>query len=191
MKRANPIIIIFILAAAILISFSLPKPKYKGLHILSKLEVPYTFAQWQGKDIQQELDLTDPRYNFISDIFARTYTNKQGATILFLVLDAGNFHNPKVCYGSSGYIIKELNDTDINAASRTFSANTLFTRKGNESTLLLYWLCIDKKITSWTGQKFKELWTSLFGIKKAGLMVRLEIPSREGAYDTFINLRKH
>jgi hypothetical protein len=55
---------------------------------------------------------------------------------------------------------------------------------------MVYWICIDKKIVGWTEQKFIELWSSIFQKKKAGLMVRLDIPTRKGGTDTAIRLAK-
>jgi len=107
MKNLKQIFVVAVIGIAILIAFALPKPKYQGLNILKQINIPTEFGQWSGKDVAQDLNINDDRYKFISDIFARTYTNKEGASLLFLILDAGNFHNPKVCFGSSGYTIKE------------------------------------------------------------------------------------
>jgi EpsI family protein len=183
MNQQKSLIIIVLLVLAIIVSFALPKPKYKSLNILSQLRIPGSAADWTSKDISKEFNTEDERYNFLSDIFARIYTDKNDNSLLFLVLDAGNFHNPKVCFSASGYKVKELNDTEIKVAGRSFKALSLYTQKGNEGIVLLYWLCIDKKVTSWTGQKIKELWASLFQTKKAGLMVRLEIPAQEKSID--------
>ncbi len=179
MNRQKPFVIIIILALAIIVSFALPKAKYKSLNILDQIRIPETAADWSSKDISKEFNTDDERYNFLSDIFARIYTDKNDNNLLFLVLDAGNFHNPKVCFSASGYKVKELTDTELKVAGRSFKAISLYTQRGNEGIVLLYWLCIDKKITSWTGQKLKELWASVFQTKKAGLMIRLEIPAQE------------
>ncbi|HOW43220.1 MAG TPA: EpsI family protein [Candidatus Omnitrophota bacterium] len=179
----NPryLIAAILICAAIAISFAIPKPKYQSLNVLKQISIPVNFGDWKGNDIGQQLDLNDDRYRFISDIFARTYTRADGAQLMLLILDAGNFHNPKVCFGSSGYKIRELPDTRINAGKRSFETTTLLMTKDPESTMLIYWLCIDKKITSWAGQKTKELWFSLFNKKKAGLMVRLDVPAHPQA----------
>jgi len=62
--------------------------------------------------------------------------------------------------------------------------------KGQENTVLMYWLCLDKQISSWTGQKVKEFWTSLVGKKKAGLMVRLDIPASPQAPEQSVKMAK-
>jgi EpsI family protein len=183
MNQQKSAVIIAILILAITISFALPKPKYKSLDILSEMRIPESAADWHSKDISKEFNTQDERYNFLSEIFARVYTDKNDNSLLFLVLDAGNFHNPKVCFTASGYKVKELSDTQISVAGRSFKAISLYTQRGNDGIVLLYWLCIDKKITSWTGQKVKELWASIFQTRKAGLMVRLEIPAQEKSID--------
>ncbi|HNQ50150.1 MAG TPA: EpsI family protein [Candidatus Omnitrophota bacterium] len=190
MKNLKQIFVVAVIGIAILIAFALPKPKYQGLNILKQINIPTEFGQWSGKDVAQDLNINDDRYKFISDIFARTYTNKEGASLLFLILDAGNFHNPKVCFGSSGYTIKELSDETIEIGARTFRTTTLYTQKPGEGYVLMYWLCIDKQITGWTGQKAKEFFSSLIGKKKAGLMVRLDIPSSEQTTSGAIALGK-
>jgi EpsI family protein len=179
MNNSKQILVIALVGIAILVAFALPKPKYQSLNILKQINIPATFGVWTSQDATKNLDINDDRYKFISDIFARTYTRQDGVSLLFLILDAGNFHNPKVCFGSSGYKIKELSDEQIQAGGRSFKATTLYTQKPGEGYVLMYWLCLDKQITGWTGQKAKEFFASIIGKKKTGLMVRLDIPSSE------------
>jgi len=179
-----------ILICAIAASFGLPKVKYKSPDILSKLEIPQRIAGWRGKDVSQEINLKDERYNFIGEVFARAYFNKYGEKLLFLILDAGNFHNPKVCFGSSGFTLKELPDLKLKVLGRDFKARVLYAQKGQEGQLLIYWICIDRKIVDWTEQKIKQLWYSMFNKEKAGLMARLDIPAREETLDNSLKLAK-
>lgn len=165
-----------VLAAAILICFGLPKPKYAGLNILPELDIPMEFGEWKARDISSRLRQEGEQYNFISDISARIYTDSKGQELLLLILDAGNFHNPKVCYGASGFVASDLADTSFRAGTRQFNAATLYLEKGETRLVLIYWLCINKKLTGWAGQKTRELFSSLLNRKKAGLMVRIDIP---------------
>ena len=190
MKQFKMIVPMIILAAAIAASYALPKPKYHSLNILSQLNIPEDIGPWKGTDVSGKLDLGDERYRFISGIFAHTYERSDGPNLMLLILDAGNFHNPKVCFGSSGYAIKELPDTEISLGPRTFKAVTLLMSKGQENTVLIYWLCLDKQVSSWAGQKVKEFWTSLVGKKKAGLMVRLDIPASPQAPEQSVKMAK-
>jgi EpsI family protein len=98
---------------------------------------------------------------------------------MFLVLDAGNFHNPKVCFGSSGFKIKEIGDKDFTIAGRALKARALFVERGREGFLLVYWMCIDKKRVDWLEQKAKQFFYSLINKKKAGFMVRIDAPADE------------
>ncbi|MCG8430629.1 MAG: EpsI family protein [Candidatus Omnitrophica bacterium] len=173
MKR--PALLSLLLLITIAVSFLLPKPEYAGVNILKELRIPHAFAGWRSQDASWQLDMQDDRYNFITDAFLRLYQNRQGDQIMFLILDAGNFHNPKVCYTSSGFSVQELEDVESKTRHNTFKAQALYLEKEPDALTMLYWLCIDRKMVDWTGQKMIELWSSLMNRKKAGLMVRLEI----------------
>ncbi len=176
MKRT--MILSALLVMTIVASFIIPIPKYESLNILQEINIPTRFADWRSMDISKQLNLQDDRYNFISDVFARMYQNQYGEQLLLLVLDAGNFHNPKVCYTSSGFTIKELDEAKFPSISPNFQTTALLMQRPDLGVYMYYWLCIDKKIVSWTGQKIAEIWSSLSNRKKAGLMVRLEIPTK-------------
>lgn len=172
-----------ILMLTVLLTLILPKSKYEGLSLLDELSIPASVGSWQGTDISDAIDTEDERYNFISDIFARYYTDPKGMQILLLVLDAGNFHNPRACFELSGYKITELEPLQLPYGGRTLTAQAILASRGDENMLIVYWLCIDRKLTSWTGQKFKEFYSSLFGRKKAGFMIRLDIPLPSEDYE--------
>ncbi|MBI5417740.1 exosortase-associated EpsI family protein [Candidatus Poribacteria bacterium] len=173
-------LVIAVLACSIIYSFLFPKEKYVSEKILSKLNIPLVISNWYGKDISKDINTQDMRYNFISEVFARTYVSSAREALLFLILDAGNFHNPKVCFGSSGYKIKEISDIKLNYASqKNINAHAIYVDRGTESYLIVYWICINKEISDWNEQKVKELWYSLFNKKKSGLMVRFDIPTKE------------
>src|SRR3989338_8873483 len=117
---------ILLLLATIFICFALPKPKYQSPDIIGTLDIPHAMRDWRSKDMALELNLEgDDRYKFISNVFARLYGNRYVENLLFLVLDAGNFHHPKVCFASSGFKIRELDDTEFSIRNRTFKARTL------------------------------------------------------------------
>lgn len=178
MKRLVLVCVLLLITAAV--SFLLPKPKYTSLNVLEDIYIPAYFPGWRSRDVSKELNLKDDRYNFISNISARLYENRKGDQLLFLILDAGNFHNPRVCYKSSGFTVKDLGTVNFKAQDKKFKANALAMERQNMNVNMFYWLCIDKKIVDWTGQKILELWSSLFNNKKAGLMVRIEIFSKNG-----------
>ncbi len=176
MKINRPIFVILLLLCALAVSFALPKTKYKSPDILSKLKIPFRFPGWQGKDAGNLFNPDDLRYNFISEIFARIYANQYKESLLLLILDAGNFHNPKICSRGAGSTITDLSNLELKAINHTFQAQAIYVQKGNnEGTLLVYWICINKKLVNWTGQKITQLLYSMFNKEKIGLMVRLDI----------------
>jgi len=189
-KNIKPLLIILILFFTIIYCFLIPKPKYTSPNIIPQLNIPYKMPHWRGKDVAQDLNLEDGRYNFISDIFARVYINRYRENLLLFILDAGNFHHPKVCIGSAGFKIKELSDIEIKTSKNKFKAHTLYAQKGTEGMLVIYWICIDKKMVNWTEQKIKQLWFSLFNKEKSGLMIRLDIPAREDNIENSLKLAK-
>lgn len=190
MNKSRLMIVIALLAATIVVSYAMPKKKYQSLDILSKVEMPYKMIGWQSKDVSQQFNPNDMRYNFIKKMLARAYWNSYGESLVFMILDAGNFHNPKVCYGSSGYTFKDLAETEFEVGGKKFKAITVLFQKGTEETLVIYWLVINKEIVNWTQQKFIEFWYSFTGKQKAGLMVRIEVSVRSGKIDDALKLAK-
>lgn len=190
MNKNRPLVIIVILTLAIGACFALPKAKYTSVKIVSKLNIPERMYDWKSQDFSEKLNKDDLRYNFISDIFARLYINYYRENLLLLILDAGNFHNPKICFGASGYKIRELENLKINLDDKDFNAHALYMQKGDEGMLLVYWISIDKKIVDWTEQKWRELWYSLFNKKRTGLMIRLDIPTSPNNVENSLKLAR-
>jgi len=187
MKRQY--ITIFLLLVTILICFGLPKPKYISPDILGKLNIPYSLNEWRSEDASDSINQrADDRYNFISDIFARVYGTRAGDSLLFIILDAGNFHHPKICFGSSGYKIKELEDTQFDISNGKFKAKTILALRDDVGFVLVYWMVINEKRVDWTEQKIKQFWFSLLNKEKQGLMMRLDIPVTDGNPTAAISL---
>ena len=180
---------IILLLATIVVAFCLPKPRYQSPDIIGTLDIPETMRGWRSIDRSKELQLQkDDRYAFVSDVFAREYTTDYRENLLFLVLDAGNFHHPKVCFGSSGFKISELKDVELSANGRTFKAKALFAQKGTGGSVIIYWMVINKKQVSWSGQKFQQLWYQLFSKEKIGVMGRMDIPIESNNTQFALNL---
>lgn len=188
--KSNKILLISLLAIAIVISFGIPKPKYTSTDMLPKIEIPNRIYTWYGHDISDNLNQKDLRYNFISNIFARSYDNGFGKNFVLLILDAGNFHNPKVCFSGSGYVAKDLPDVEFKTKENSFKAKAVFFDRPQDSLVIIYWICIDREITDWAGQKIKELWYTLINKKKSGLMVRFDIPAGKDDVDSAIKTAK-
>ena len=126
----------------------------------------------------RELNLNDLRFNFISEVVAKEFRSDLGERVLMLLIDAGNFHHPKVCFGGSGYTVHSVEDIEAKTPFGTMKAKALFMEKGRDSSLVVYWICINGKVVDWTRQKIDELWYTVFNKEKIGLMGRLDIPCR-------------
>ncbi len=190
MKNYKHLIILILLILAAATSFLLPKTKYHSPDILSQLKIPPSFHYWASKDISNTFNPADLRYNFISRIFAREYVNKYRQRLVFLILDAGNFHNPKVCFGSSGFKITDLPSQEIKIKNRVLKTHAAFYEKPGESYVIVYWICINKKTVDWVQQKLLQLKYSLLEKEKVGLMVRLDIPATSQTIDSALKLAR-
>jgi EpsI family protein len=180
MNNRNYIIsLIFLLALAAI--YGIPRPKYHGTNVLQELDVPLSFGAWHGQDNPDEAQPLDDKFNFINTLISRTYTGPQGETLDLMILDAGNFHNPKICMGGAGYIARDLPDLGVTfpveGKKRDFTE--VYFTKDNEGDLVIYWIVINKKQVNWTQQKFQEFFYSIFNKKKVGLMVRLDIAAKD------------
>ena len=174
MNKRNVIVLILIVLT-LAVCFGLPKPKYTSPNILPSLKIPMQFGEWKSKDISKDLNRRET-YSFISNVFARIYSNAKGQELLLMILDAGNFHNPKVCYGALGYISNDMPDTNLIIPTKQLTATTISLSHDKTNMVIIYWLCINQKIVSWTGQKIEELFYSLMNKQKTGLMVRIDVP---------------
>ena len=187
MKSKKILTVIILLILTMIISYSLPKVKYTGTGFISELKIPKSIPGWTGKDVTQQvgLNLNEDKYNFVSGALAYQYVNNEGKTLLFIILDAGNFHHPKVCFTGAGFTIKELPDTEFHLPNHTLKVHTLFTEKGRANNLSFYWIVIDKDVAhEWIEQKAKQLFFSVFGKKRVGLMVRVDIPAGQDDIQT-------
>jgi hypothetical protein len=180
MEKRKYVIVIIVLLTVIVVSYTVPPAKYIGTHFISELDVPLTFDGWSGKNVSEELNINaaNTNFNFINESLAHQYFNSTGKSLIFILLDAGNFHHPKVCFTGAGYTIKELPDTEFVVSDRSFMAHTLFTKRGGKSFLSFYWIVIDKNIAhKWIEQKLKQLYFSMLNKSRVGLMVRMDIPT--------------
>jgi len=183
-KRSNiyipHIIVILLLLIAIACTYMLKKPKYQSPDIFAMLDLPSQTKNWLGQDMPADFENSDERYNFLNDVFARVYTNVLGENLLFMVVDAGNFHHPRVCFNASGFKTNELDTIVLEIKGRTVKAQVLHAKKHAFEFLLIYWISINKKPVDWTQQKVQQFWFSLFNRQKIGLMMRMDVPVQDG-----------
>ncbi|MBI5739887.1 MAG: EpsI family protein [Nitrospirae bacterium] len=193
MTKKRYIVVIILISLTLIASYSIPRKRYAGTNIIAELKIPRSINNWSGVDVTDRLEIgvTEEIYNFIGDAIAYEYTNKEGRKLLLIILDAGNFHHPNVCFTSAGFEIRELEDTEFASPSNAFKAHTLLTKKGNDNYLSFYWISIDNKIVhEWIDQKIKQLYFSMFNKGRVGLMIRIDIPANEADIDQSILLAK-
>ena len=177
------------------------KTKYVSQDILSRLEIPYEIREWKGKDVLDDWNLDDNTYKLIEHSINREYKNKNEENIYFTVVDAGNFHNPKICANCSGFKTKDRENAEFHiispaqAESRALKARAFYAYKevGNnadnyEGYLITYWVCINKERANWLEEKVKELWFAFFNNERINLMVRVDVPCKEGGIETALQL---
>jgi len=188
MPRIKAVLALAVLFTALSLAFLLPKPRYSGVGVFQRLDIPVAMTGWLSRDFSGEINLMDERYRFVSGAFTREYANRYNENLLFIVLDAGNFHNPKTCFRMSGAQVRELPGAVFMIKGRRVPARVVYTEARGRGTLIVYWMCVDGKLTDWAGQKFKEFQYTLFNKKKAGLMVRMDIPVTADTVDLSLKL---
>ena len=181
-KKAGLTLVFIMLGVSIGYVYFAPKVKYLGKSLTAGIlnSIPSKTQNWRGRDIkEQSLDLDDEIYSFISRIFAKQYINLNNSdkNLALVVLDAGNFHYPKVCFAGAGFKTEELPRRELNLQSGKIKAHLMLSEKKGARILSVYWICIDKEIIpTWAEQKVKQFFYSLFNKKKIGLMMRVDIP---------------
>jgi len=189
--KLNLVIAGLFLVFCVSVVYFLPRAKYTGKAITAKVleSIPINSQKWQGKetkDIGNELE--GEVYSFISRIFVRqyVYTANPEQYVFLVVLDAGNFHYPKVCFKGAGFDSEELPPREINLQSSRIKVHLVLSKKKNEQLLSVYWICIDKKIVpTWAEQKLKQLYYSLFNRERVGLMIRVDVPLTKNIEEAF------
>ncbi len=187
-SKAKGLIVIALLLAAIVFSYAVPVDiAYRGSEFISRLQVP-DLQEWTGTDMSDILraNLQDARYKFISESLAYQYADKDDKELLFMVINARDFHYPNACFSSSGFKVRDLGTSSFDISGRTLSINALLAGRETQNikTLVVYWIVIDKNlVTSWAEQKLKQLYFSLFDKKSVGVLVRLDIPVKEDGID--------
>lgn len=181
-SKLNLIIVGLFLVLCVCVVYFLPRAKYTGKAITVEIleSIPMNGQKWQGRDIKDiRGNLEGEVYNFISRVFARQYVTASNPEqyVFLVVLDAGNFHYPKVCFQGVGFVSEELPQRQINLPAGKIKAHLMLSKKKDEQLLSIYWICIDKKIVpTWAQQKIKQLYYSLFNKERVGLMMRVDIP---------------
>lgn len=162
------------------ISYSTPpKLKYASTNVLKKIDLPMTAGDWRGENVDLKLALGEGLLAYIGDIIMRKYINSKKQSVYILMMDAGNFHHPKLCFSGSGYTAEDLQDTLLKLPYTEFKASTVYFKKEKADTLSVYWMTIESQRVGWTGQKVKEFFYSLTGKKRTGIITRFDVYTPE------------
>ena len=180
--KLNFVVVGLFLVLCISVVYFAPKAKYRGKAITAEIldGIPMDAGSWRGRDVRNMgNDLKDEVYNFLSKVFARYYVDSADMkkSVFLIVLDAGNFHYPKVCFRGAGFTSEELPQRELNLGHGKLKVHLMLNEKKGERSLSIYWISIDKKIVpTWAQQKIKQLYYSLFNKERVGLMMRVDIP---------------
>ena len=183
------------LAFCVYFVYFVPRAKYAGKAITAEIldDIPMDAGSWRGKDLADIGDKPEGEvYNFLSRVFARHYVDSSDTdkSVLLIVLDAGNFHYPKVCFCGAGFTSEELPQRELELKHGKVKTHLMLSKKKDKELLSVYWICIDKKVVpTWAGQKLKQLYYSLFNKKRVGLMVRVDMPLT-GDIDNSVEIAK-
>ena len=191
MVKYKNLIIIAILSITIAASFGFPQKKYQSFDIIEYLDIPLSFNDWSGRVVINKQKTLGKKFNFINKSKQFYFWKKDGSEVYFSLLNAGNFHNPKVCYTGIGY--KPQYDGTYNVKltnSSVLQFDTYLMLKENNNFLTTYWMCIDGKKVNWLSQKLNELICSLTGRKSINLLTRIDIPTDPDNTNNALTLTK-
>ncbi len=170
-----------IILSGIYFIYFTPKKKYRSRKEAVKIlnSIPKEFSVWKGIDIENiENKFKGDFYNFLNRVFVRKYSRNNKKDFLYLIiLDAGNFHYPKVCFKGAGYKTSTYTIKSLKIKGKELKLFSQLNQKGNEKILTLYWIVLDGKVVnSWEEQKIRQFFYSLFNKKHVGFMIRIDIP---------------
>jgi len=189
-KKLAYIFLTIILILGIGLVYFVPRQKYQSKEITKKIleSVPMQTHFWIGRDIDNVItQFEGDAYNFLSNMVARNFFNPRLKEVVTLVvLDAGNFHYPKVCFSGGGFSSNEQEMRKIEIAGKKFPVHILLNEKPGTQILSVYYIIIDKEIVpTWVEQKIKQLVYSLFNKKKVGIMLRVDIEVKNSFDSSF------
>ena len=117
--------------------------------------------------------------------------NKDGGEVFLSLLNAGNFHNPKICYTGIGYKPRYEGEYNIILGKKTaLRFDSYLMLKKNNNLLTTYWMCIDGKRVNWMEQKVSELICSLTGKKTINILARIDVHTNPGNTDKALAVTK-
>jgi len=183
-------IAIVLLSTAITYIYVLPKQSYKNIEVLHQLKIPLDLPNWKGTEIKHAFKF-DGEPNNMGIYKNLRYVNVHDKLLYFTVFGSDNWHSPKVCSKMTGFEIINLGTEKVNLSNNIkFNTTNVFAQKEDNGFLIIYWLCIDKKVVNWAEQKLKVFWYSLFNKEIVGIMIRIDVPCKENKVEEALELSK-
>jgi len=178
-----------IILVAVCIVYFTPKAKHQSSRkeVLSVMgSIPDAFGRWRGRNIDVEIDREQPVYNFLSKALSKFYYDLYlpDKGVFFVLLDAGNFHYPKICMMGGGMKTTDLPQRTIDVQGNKIPLYLILAEGEQSTSLITYWICIDKHlVTRWSEQKIRQLFYTMFNKKSTGFMIRADIICPDGDID--------
>lgn len=185
------IIVLFILTGAVSLNmFFRERSAHDRLDIST---FPHKVGEWIGTDET----VTEKEYKILEtrNLIVRDYKNPKGDAIsLFIVYSETNrsvFHPPEVCMMGGGIAIADKKIEKIQEAGRNFTANKMYTEKGDYRGIVLYTYKAGKLYTS--NFYLQQLYLTIgqmFGKNIPGATVRVSMPVVDSEEKTTARLKK-
>jgi EpsI family protein len=178
MVKAKSLIIIAIIFITILVSFYSPKIRYQSFDILEYINMPLSIGNWLGKELPNKDEEEKKAFTYINKSKQYYFWKKDGSEIYFSLLNAENFHDPKVCYTGIGYKPRYEGTHKINLSkSTTLQFDTYLMLKKNNTLLTTYWMCINGKNVNWLELKLNKRIYALTNKESINVLTRIDVPT--------------
>ncbi|MCG2704877.1 MAG: EpsI family protein [Candidatus Omnitrophica bacterium] len=186
-------IIVVLLLAASAISLNMFFKERSAHDFLDINTFPHKLGEWSGADET----VTEKEYKILEtrNLIVRDYTNPKGWILnLFIVYSETNrsvFHPPEVCFLGGGISIVDKKIERVKDGGYNFTANKMYTEKGEFKQIVLYTYKAGKLYTSnfYLQQAYLAI-GQLFGKNTPGATIRVSMPVIGSEEDTVVALKK-
>jgi EpsI family protein len=138
--------------------------------------IPARVGDWRMS--VQDTSLGSKEARFLNETLFRTYTRKDGKTIILVVAYGAdqrkkfNIHMPETCYRASGYEVESLGRFSMD--SPYLKLRRLLVKDGPTTEPVQYWIVLNgRPVTSEFEKRVKHFYYSLLGAEADGVLVRV------------------
>ncbi len=164
---------------------------------LFKIDLPYEFGGWKGKDINiSDAEMRDIQDSLGTDkIILRNYVNSKGEYVqLYIVFSRKNrtsFHPPEYCYvGSGGAELTSKKMVSLKLDSNSLDVNRLIFQTPKGRQLVVYWYQAGSKMfASYTRQQMHLVFDALRKREFRGFMIRVSTTDQQSNEDIPLYLK--